>query len=194
MRRSAYTIIELLLVMQIISILTGLAIQQFSNTRQQARISTAKQDISRAARAIEQFRVASPVSDGPIVSHTIPGLGSRTFNVAQLQYAQGPLGVSQGGFSDWFNRDESFTPGAAAYAQTLRNVPSGGFVYYYNARALTGQATVGNQSLQARPSPFYNVDTSMGAWSLCASYEQAEVPRYFAMANGIEFSGVGSCQ
>jgi general secretion pathway protein G len=58
-RRSAFTLIELLLVMVILAILAGVVINKFGGIQERARDTRAKTDITNIKNALEQFKIVN---------------------------------------------------------------------------------------------------------------------------------------
>jgi len=73
MTRSAFTLIELLLVLVILSILAAVVVPKFTNRTEQAREAAAKTEISSIDNALDQFEIDNgryPTSDEGIAALT----------------------------------------------------------------------------------------------------------------------------
>ena len=84
-RRSAFTLIELLLVMVILVVLAAVVVPKFTGRSEQARMTAAKTDISAIDGAIDQFEV-----DNGRYPTNEEGLGALITAPAGLQEWHGP--------------------------------------------------------------------------------------------------------
>jgi general secretion pathway protein G len=83
--QSAFTLIELLLVLVILAILAGVVVRQFSGRTQQAQTTAAKTDISNIESAIETFEI-----DNGRYPTTEEGLGALVAAPAGMETWRGP--------------------------------------------------------------------------------------------------------
>lgn len=117
-RAQAFTLIELLVVIAIIGILSSLSVVSFGASRQRARNSKAKNDITAGMKAVESFKLAG---DNQIITASV-----RTANtlftglhgtVIHYQWA--------------FNGNEVIATSSPSYAASIKKSPTNTMLYKY---------------------------------------------------------------
>jgi general secretion pathway protein G len=130
-RASAFTLIELLLVLVILGVLAALVVPKFTNRSQQARETAAKADISNIETALNAFEI-----DTGRFPSTDEGLGALVSQPASVTSWRGPY-LQRGIPKDpWGNEYE--------YRQPGQNNASGFDLLSYGPDGREGNDDIGN--------------------------------------------------
>lgn len=94
-----FTLIEVLVVMGIISLLSGIAIPSYKGTQEKARIAQAKKDLKDIRTALVILTLDTDRWPGPSTASEINnGLGNESWD---LNLPEAGLVATNGGFPDW---------------------------------------------------------------------------------------------
>ena len=113
MRRSGFTIVELLIVITVIAILAAITIVAYSNVSQNALAASIQSDLSRAAKQIESYRVSVSSSDNyppDLNSAGVGNNGSNTFNYYYLNGSRSYCLTSSNGSITYSTSSSSSKP------------------------------------------------------------------------------------